>query len=132
MSDQSVQPFLQFYEQQSVVSIDDTALESFASKFVSDHLESFAQKTSAMQLPLNFSNEAEEINFLSILHLLGVGGMYEHRCGEAIQQSLADIVLFGIFGAYIANNKLDANFMRSQTASDIGIAVFITTYHIEC
>lgn len=125
MSSQSVQPFKQFYQQQSIVSIDETALENFARSFTVDHMDSFVQKTAAMQLPLNFSSEAEEINFLSILHLLGVGGMYEHRCSEAMQQSLSDIVLFGIFGAYIANNKLDANFMRSQTASDIGTRISI-------
>ena len=46
--------------------------------------------------------------------------MFEHRCSEAMQSSLSEVVLFGVFGAYIAQNRLDAKFMQSMTASDIG------------
>ena len=120
MSAQSLEPFVQFYEQQSIVDISNDAIEDFANKFVADHLPAYLQKTGALQLPLNFSSEADEINFLALLNLLGVGGMYEHRSSEASQSSLSEIVLFGVFGIYISQNSLDACFMRSQTASDIG------------
>ena len=119
----SVEPFQQFYEQQSVAIINDEAIDNFANKFIADHMDNYKQKTSALQLPLNFSEEAEEINFISILHLLGVGGNYDHRVVKACERPMSEVVLFGIFGAYIGQNRLDALFMRSQTASDIGIVL---------
>ena len=45
--------------------------------------------------------------------------MFEHSAHKANQESLNEVVLFGLIGAFLTESKLDANFMRSLSSSDV-------------
>jgi hypothetical protein len=112
--------FGEFFQTQKFVGISSDKIDEFANSF-SSYEEDFKQNTRVLRVPLNFENLAEECNFFAIRSLLSVGSAFEHRSREAHQDHLSDIVLTGIFGAFISHSNLDTNFMKSVTSSDAGI-----------
>jgi hypothetical protein len=118
------QQFGEFFQTQKFVGVSNEKINEFACSF-QRHEEDFKQSTRPLRVPLNFENIAEECNFFAIRSLLSVGSAFEHRSHEAHQDHLSDIVLTGIFGAFISHSNLDTNFMKSVTSSDAGIVILI-------
>lgn len=116
-----------FYQQQNIVEISQENIEKFANSF-KDCYSDYLEKISPLKVPLNFQDSLEEFNFFSLYHLLSVGSMFSHRSIEANQTKLSDIVLYGIFGAYIEHPKLDTTFMKTMIPSDIGKFTFQNFY----
>ena len=108
-----------FCEQQDIVEISQANIYKFASNFESHQLDYF-EKIIPSKVPLNFKDSLEECNFFALVHLLSVGSMFEHRSQEANQSTLSDIILYGVFGAYIQHPQLNTSFMKQMMTSDVG------------
>lgn len=113
-----MEEFLRFHREQSVVGIQQEALERCA-RHLSESEDFFEQLKTRERFPLQFSSEHEEINLLALKELFMVGSMFEHMTQLAHQESLNDVVLFGLIGAFLSESKLNATFMRGLSASDI-------------
>jgi hypothetical protein len=109
-----------FYHQQSIVSINTLKIFEVANLFLSSCTEEFITKTGPIVTPFLFDTFPHEVNFLSLLHLLGVGSKFEHRSKEASQENLSDVILYGVIGAFLSNTDLHAQFMKSSNTSDCG------------
>ena len=115
-----LEPFHQFYDKQSIISIDDERIVQFADSFLKDHIDKYTETTNAIALPLNFPDISHEINFLSASIILTVGSNYEVRAKEANQSNLQDVIFFGIIGTYLTKGNIDAALMQSLRVSDLG------------
>lgn len=71
----------------------------------------------------------QEVNLLVLNHLLNVGAQYSDRVNIASQETLADVVLFGVLGMFIANSKIDAAFMAACGPSDVS-SLFNIPMHV--
>jgi hypothetical protein len=117
--------FVDFYQQQGLVKVSKEKIEEFTDSF-HNFVEDFLKKRLPMRVPLNFLNSGEECDFFGVCGLLSVGSIFDHRCRrEANQDHLSDIVLSGIFGAYISHSHLDTKFMKSVATSDAGLVLFL-------
>lgn len=107
-----MEPFLNFFKTQAVVGINDARIDYLAN-FIVDNFNDFLAVGTPFVSPLIFDDDNQEINFLSVRHLLSVGSQYEFRSIEANQDSLSSVVLFGVLGAYLSQSDLNAEFMRT-------------------
>ena len=63
---------------------------------------------------------ASNVNiYTCVLMNAQVGGMFEHAAPTAYQESLNEVVLFGLIGAFLTESTLNATFMRGMSASDV-------------
>lgn len=108
-----------------VISIDEEAIERLVDKIIGNSIDSasaalaeIAPRANPIATPLAFHDAAQEVNFRALVHALSIGSQHEDMAHLAHQSSLADVVLFGVIGAHIANSALDAKFLRNMTSSD--------------
>jgi len=102
--------------EQEVVEIDDTAVARLGAAITP---EEFRERTQRVQWPLQFSSINDEVNLLAVSHVLGLRAdlqLLAPRCG---QETLGEVVLFGVLGMYLSGTSLGASSLATTTASDV-------------
>ena len=111
-------PFSEFYKQQNVAAINDEAIKKFAIEFCDSKLDDYLNRSSTV-LPLNFSDHSEEINFEFLLNLLQVGSNFENQTSLANQDTLKDVITYGVMSMFLTSMKLNSATMVSMSSPDI-------------
>lgn len=119
MSSQILSSFSTILDAQTTVSISLPNITQFVDSFSVDTLSQFVEKIQPITTPFSFQNEDQEINFRSLIHYLNIGSHFEPMAHLAGQQSLSEVVLFGIIGSHITKQSLDARFMKSMTSVEV-------------
>jgi hypothetical protein len=105
---------------QDLICVDRDAVEEFSRGLDRSAILDIRDKIAPITTPFAFESEDQELNFRGLIHMLNIGSQFEPRATEAGQKSLADVILFGIIGAYITHQNLDAAFMKNLSSSDVG------------
>lgn len=76
-----------------------------------DEVKSAASRHLAF--PIRFNTLEEEVNFLSIYHLLMMGSGWDKDLGKAGQRGAAEAAQFAVIGMHIGGQTIDRTFMKA-------------------
>ena len=112
-------PFLKFFMHQNICYLDESLLVLFADDFSKNKLRDYEAATSSLIIPLTFTSPSEEMNFISLIDLLSVACNFEKDCSALNQNSLREVLIFGMISMILSSKQLDSNMMVSMCERDI-------------
>lgn len=97
---------------QNVARVNEEAMAKFVESG-SLTLEKYKRAASRVPLPLKFDDNAQEMNFHCLLALLSFGGCHEPTLVKLTGTTVEDSVKFGLIGAHLGRERLDATWMKN-------------------
>ncbi|CAM9414394.1 unnamed protein product [Ascophyllum nodosum] len=106
---------------QTVARINDASMREFVESG-GVPLDKYRRVVSRVPLPLKFDDNAQEINFHSLIALLSFGGANEPRLLALAGSGAEDTVKFGLIGSHLSRERLDATWMKNAHVGSVSEA----------
>ncbi|CAO3695739.1 unnamed protein product [Rhizopus stolonifer] len=107
----TVRSSCRLFTETSPVKISPRAIEQFLETLDAEQYKELAHD-STIRLPLKFSTDQQEINFVSMIDLLNFGSGYRMELHQAVDRGAFDTIRYGLMAMHIGGVDMDAKTLK--------------------